>query len=72
EKAVTGRDFLLGEEFSMADVIFGGTIRYMLMVKMIEARPAFTAYAERLAARPALQRADAKNKAVAEEHGLKT
>lgn len=70
EGAVTGRDFLLGDRFSMADVIFGGTVRYMLMFKMIEPKPALAAYAERLSARPALQRADARNKAIAEEHGL--
>jgi glutathione S-transferase len=71
EGAVTGRDFLLGDTFSMADVIFGGTLRYMLAFKMVEARPAFTAYAERLGARPALKRAEARNAALAEEHGLK-
>ena len=70
ETAVTGRSFLLGDDFSMADVIFGGTLRYMLQFKMLEARPAFTEYAARLGARPALQRADAKNAAVAKEHGL--
>ncbi|HKQ68332.1 MAG TPA: glutathione S-transferase family protein [Polyangiaceae bacterium] len=72
ESAVTGRDFLLGDRFSMADVIFGGTLRYMLRVKTLEARPAFMAYDERLAARPALQRAEAKNLAIAKEHGLRT
>jgi len=70
ERAIEGRDFVLGDTFSMADVIFGGTVRYMLMVKMIEPRPAFTAYSERLAARPALQRAEARNAAVAKERGL--
>lgn len=70
ERAITGRDFLLGDKFSMADVIFGGTLRYMLTFKMLEARPTFTAYAERLEQRPALQRANARNAAVAAEHGL--
>ncbi len=70
EKAVSGRDFILGDTFSMADMIFGGTLRYMLMFKMLEPTPIFTAYAERLAARPAAQRADARNKAIAAEHGL--
>jgi glutathione S-transferase len=55
----------------MADVVFGGTVRFMLMFKSIEERPAFKAYAERLAQRPALQRADAKNMAVMEANGLK-
>jgi len=71
EKAVTGRDYVLGKEFSMADVIFGGTVRYMLMFKLIEATPTLSAYAERLSARPAARRADEKNVAIAKEHGLK-
>jgi glutathione S-transferase len=70
ESAIAGRTFILGDTFSMADVIFGGTLRYMLQFKMVEARPSFTAYAERLAARPALQRADARNASVREERGL--
>jgi glutathione S-transferase len=72
ESAISGRDFVLGNRFSMADVIFGGTIRYMLRFKMLEPKPAFTAYGERLGARPALQRADARNLAIAKEHGLNT
>lgn len=71
EHAIAGRDYLLGDQFSMADVVFGGTIRYMLMVKAIEARPAFVAYSERLGARPAAQRAHAKNGEVCAAHGLK-
>ena len=70
ESALADRQFILGNTFSMADTVFGGTIRYMLAFKMLEPRPAFTAYAERLAARPALQRAEARNAAVREEHGL--
>jgi glutathione S-transferase len=70
ESAIAGRDFVLRDAFSMADVIFGGTLRYMLAFKMVELRPAFTAYAERLAGRPAWQRAEARNAAVREEHGL--
>jgi glutathione S-transferase len=68
ETALRDRAFILGDTFSMADVVFGGTIRFMLQFKMLEARPAFTAYADRLAARPALQRAEARNAAVREEH----
>lgn len=71
ESAIAGRDFILGQDFSMADVIFGGTLRYMMRFNMIESRAAFTAYAERLAARPALQRADARNAAIRAEHGMK-
>lgn len=68
--ALRGRSFVLGDRFSMADVIFGGTIRYMLSFKMLQPEPIFEAYAARLAERPALQRATARNAAVCEAHGL--
>jgi glutathione S-transferase len=71
ELAVGDREYLLGSTFSMADVIFGGTVAYMLAFKMIDPRPAFTAYADRLKARPAMKRAEAKNAATREEHGIK-
>jgi glutathione S-transferase len=70
ESAIANGPFLLGETFSMADVIFGGTLRYMLMFKIIEPRASFSAYSDRLAARPALQRAEERNAAVRKEHGL--
>jgi glutathione S-transferase len=68
--ALDGKQFLLGDRFTMADVIFGGTVRFMLRFGNLEPRPVFTAYAERLGQRPALQRADAKNAAVMNEHGI--
>jgi glutathione S-transferase len=59
EQAIGEGPYLLGERFSMADVVFGGTVRYMLTFKMIDPRPAFVSYAERLSARPAAQAAQA-------------
>jgi glutathione S-transferase len=70
ESAIAGRDFVLGDRFSMADCIFGGTVRYMLRFKLLEPRPTFTAYAERLDSRPASKRSDEKNAQIAKEHGL--
>jgi glutathione S-transferase len=70
QSAIADRSYILGDRFSMADVIFGGTIRYMLRFKLLEATPGFSAYAERLAARPAAQRADARNAEIVKEHGL--
>ncbi|MCC6648852.1 MAG: glutathione S-transferase family protein [Polyangiaceae bacterium] len=70
EAAIAGKAYLLGDQFSMADVIFGGTLRYMLTFKMVEPRPSFEAYAARLSERPASQRADARNAAVRRERGL--
>jgi glutathione S-transferase len=70
DSAVAGKQFVLGDRFSMADCVFGGTIRYMLRFKMLEGTPAVNEYAARLAERPAAQRADARNMAIAKEHGL--
>ena len=70
ESAIKDNEFILGDNFSMADVIFGGTIRFMLQFKMIDARPTFTSYVKRLEQRPALRRADEKNAAAIAEHGL--
>jgi glutathione S-transferase len=72
ESALAGRDYVLGDRFSMADVVFGGTLTYMVRFKMLEASPAVASYVARLQARPALQRAEARNAAIAAEHGLTT
>jgi glutathione S-transferase len=71
EHALSHGDFLLGARFSMVDMVLGGTLRFMLRFNMIEHRPAFLSYMERLNARPALQRADAINALEVETHGLK-
>lgn len=71
EKAIGTGPYLLGDMFSMADVVFGGAIRFMLQFGALEKRPAFTSYVERLNARPALQRADKKNAEVMAAHGIK-
>ena len=70
ESAIAGRSYVLGDRFSMADCIFGGSVRFLLRFKLVEPTATFTAYAERLAARPAAARAEAKNAAIAKEHGL--
>lgn len=62
--------WLLGERFTMADVVLGATTRFMLRFKMIDALPVLTAYIDRLSERPALKAADARNAAVVAEHGL--
>ncbi len=57
ESAITGRDFVLGDTFSAADVYFGSHIGWGMQFGSIEKRPSFVAYAERLHARPAYKRA---------------
>jgi glutathione S-transferase len=68
--ALAAGPYILGERFSMVDTILGGTLRYMLMFKMMEPTPLFTAYVSRLESRPAFQRAKDRNAAVMAEHGL--
>jgi glutathione S-transferase len=70
EYAIAGKQFILGDTFSIADVVFGGTVRFMLQFKMIEPTPTLSEYVDRLNQRPALQRADARNAAITAEHGL--
>lgn len=63
--------WLLGERFTMADLVFGGTVQYLTTFGMLDKRPEYMAYGERLAARPAAQKARAINSRIAAEHGLK-
>lgn len=70
ESAIAGRSFVLGDTFSMADQVFGGTLRFMMDFKQIEPTPVFKDYVDRLNARPAYQRAEARNKAMREQLGL--
>lgn len=62
--------WLLGEQFTMADIVVGGTLRWMLSFKMIDPLPEFVAYNDRLSARPAAIAAAARNAAVVKERGL--
>lgn len=55
EKAVAP-GWILGEQFSAADVYVGSAIDWGLATKALEPRPAFQRYAARCAARPAFQR----------------
>lgn len=58
ENAVSGREFIAGDRFSAADVYVGSQIGWGLQFGTIEKRPAFEQYWARLAARPALARAN--------------
>jgi glutathione S-transferase len=59
--AVAHRPWLLGDRFSAADVMLGSVLSVGLFCEMIPPLPALTAYNERLAARPANQRAGQLN-----------
>jgi glutathione S-transferase len=61
-KAVEKGPWILGEQFTAADVVIGSNVRWGTMFKLVPERPEFTAYSARIAARPAAQRAEAKDK----------
>lgn len=63
-QAVAKSPYVLGEQFSTADIILGSHIIWGMMMKGLPERAEFTAYARRLQARPAWQRTLAKNQAL--------
>src|SRR5262245_5448647 len=61
-KGVSAGRYLMGEQFTAADVVIGSNLRWGLMFKLLPERPEFVAYVGRLNERAALKRADAKDK----------
>jgi glutathione S-transferase len=57
--------YLMGEQFTAADVVVGSTLRWGLMFGLLPTRPEFMAYVGRLEQRPALQRATALDQELA-------
>lgn len=57
--------YLMGEQFTAADVALGSTLRWGMMFGLLPKRPEFVAYVSRLEARPALQRATALDQELA-------
>jgi glutathione S-transferase len=57
EGAVSQGDYLLGSQFSAADVYLGSHLGFGMQFGTLEKRPAFEAYWARLSARPAAVRA---------------
>lgn len=64
-KAVEKGPWLMGEQFTAADVVIGANIRWGTIFKLIPERKEFLDYAARIAARSAAQRAEAKDKELA-------
>jgi glutathione S-transferase len=61
-KAIEKGPWLMGDQFTAADVLIGANIRWGIIFKMIPERKEFTDYVARIVARPAAQRAEAKDK----------
>jgi glutathione S-transferase len=53
---------LMGEQFTAADIVIGSGLRYGMMFKLVPERKEFVDYVARIGARPAAQRAQARDK----------
>jgi glutathione S-transferase len=60
--AVGKAPYLFGEHFTAADIVIGSAIRYGMLFGLLPDLPEFKEYVGRLEARPAFQRAAAKDK----------
>jgi glutathione S-transferase len=58
-QALTGRTYLLGEQFSAADVMIGSTLAWAGAMGVLEGHEELQAYVKRVTDRPAYQRARA-------------
>ena len=61
-KAVSKGPYLVGEQFTAADVVIGSGLRYGMMFKLIPERKEFQDYVARVTQRPAAKRAQEKDK----------
>lgn len=57
ENAVTGREFVVGNAFSGADVVVASAAAWMGFLGLLDPHPALAAYLKRMQARPAFKRA---------------
>ena len=61
--------YLLGEKFTAADVLWGTALAWTTQFGLVPATPIIKAYIERVAARPAVARAKAKDAELAAAQG---
>ena len=64
-KGLAKGPYLMGEQFTAADVVIGSTLRWGMMCNLLPKRPEFVDYVQRLEKRPALQRATALDQQLA-------
>jgi glutathione S-transferase len=68
-KAVTPGPFLMGEQFTAADVVIGANVRWGMMFKLIPERKELSDYVARFKDRPAAKRAEAKDAEFKQQSG---
>ena len=70
-KALKPGPYLMGEQFTAADVVIGSGVRWGTMFKLVPDRPEFGPYIARISERAALKSSDAKDKELAAASGAK-
>ncbi|WP_371180867.1 glutathione S-transferase family protein [Xanthomonas sacchari] len=68
EQGVASREYLAGDRFSAADLYAAAFLGFYTRIGVLQARPAFVAFAQRHMARPAAQRAAAIDHALLAAH----
>ena len=63
ERGIAGRDWILGDNFTAADVMLGSSVGFMRAFDMLPDSAALGAYADRCLARPACRKAHELNEA---------
>jgi glutathione S-transferase len=61
--------YILGDQFSAADVLWGNALRWTTMFQLVPTTPLIQAYIDHVTSRPAAQRAAAKDAAVLAARG---
>jgi glutathione S-transferase len=68
-KAVTPGPYLMGEQFTAADVVIGANLRWGMLFKLIPERKELLDYVARVVDRPAAKRALAKDEEIKQQSG---
>jgi glutathione S-transferase len=58
---LAGKAYLLGDKFSAADIVYGGSMQFLIARGMVPGTDVFKAYSQRVTARPAYTRAQARD-----------
>ncbi len=68
EEALKKGPYLLGERFTAADLLWGVALSWTTMFGLVEARPAFQAYMDRINSRASIQKVSMEDVAMVAEH----
>jgi glutathione S-transferase len=59
ERALDGHEYLVGDRFTVADLVCAGVLGFAKRFDLVEGAPNVNAFLERMDSRPARQRANA-------------